>query len=394
MSKRTRASVLAALFVGGLLLLWLVFPRSSSTPDAHEPQARQSAARPLPSPAPGTANGADLAGDPGSELDQEWVPQDQITPFVPSTPEADDLAPDTQLLAEEFIPGTTEWEEVPLIESGTEVIRFMPKRYNVIAPQPVVLYLEVVDSATGRRARLDRPIARIRSFGWGSDVPWIEMPLVDDGSGEDAAAGDGRYTATYTPTPDQRARLQGHVLAEGEVRTAEAGVRKIPQGLIYTNGPRARMTGRWRDHVRDHLFIEGEIEVDAAGLFTLMGQIVGPGRRPIALVRTMDRLEAGTHWMTLRVWGKALRDAGVDGPYELRNVLLTRDMNEQGSYDPGPTLLLAHTTKPYPVGEFSPDAYVEPAADRGEEIGPDHPSQAGKPGPLYDQSERPSARGL
>jgi len=39
-------------------------------------------------------------------------------------------------------------------------------------------------------------------------------------------------------------------------------------------------------------------------------------------------------------------------------VLLTRDMNERGDYDPGPTILLAHTTQPYRASDFSSDSYV------------------------------------
>jgi hypothetical protein len=124
-----------------------------------------------------------------------------------------------------------------------------------------------------------------------------------------------------------------------------------------------------------------------------MAQLVGPTRQPIALVRATEQLDAGTPWMTLRVWGKAIGDAEIDGPYEVRNVLLRRDMNERGEYDPGPTILSAHHTKPYRAKDFSEAAYVEPTA-RGEEIGPDHPSQRANPPPLRGDDERHSRHSI
>lgn len=322
-----------------------------------------------------------------AEAEDLPVPPDQVAPFIPESPPLVVLPPDTQLLAEEFVPGTTEWEEVPLAEGRREVIRFLPARYNVIAPRPIVLYLEVVDPATGKRIDAALPRARLRPFEAGDDA-WIEAAMRDDGQGGDEVAGDRRYTASVSPGP----KLLGRVLAEGVVELTGAGVRRIPQSLIYTSGPRARLTGRWRDEPKDgHLYLSAEVAVEAAGTFSLMAQLVGPARQPIALVRAMDALGPGTHWMTLRVWGKALHDAEIDGPYEVRNVLLRRDLIERGDYAPGPTILSAHHTRPYRATDFSDAAYAEPTARR-DDIGPDHPSQRNNPPPLHGESERMSRR--
>src|SRR5678815_5763250 len=87
----------------------------------------------------------------------------------------------------------------------------------------------------------------------------------DDGRGGDEVAGDHRYTASFEPGP----KLLGRVQAGGVVELARAGVRRIPQTLIYTHGPRARLTGRWRDEPRDgHLYLSAELAVEAAGTFT------------------------------------------------------------------------------------------------------------------------------
>jgi hypothetical protein len=220
---------------------------------------------------------------------------------------------------------------------------------------------------------------RVRPFD--HEDQWFDAQVVDDGT--------HRYVATLAPSGDQQTALIGHVIAEGIVESKEGGIRRIPQGLIYTMGPRAHLTGHWRDEAKDgHLYLSAELDVEAPGTFTLMAQLVGPNREPIALTRTMQALATGTHWMTMRVWGKAIRDAGIAGPYEVKNVLLTRDMNERGDYDPGPTILSAHKTSAYKLDDFSPAPYVEPPVAQGEQVGPDSPSQRNNPPPLHSASER------
>jgi hypothetical protein len=364
--------------MGALALLLYLLRRGDQDPPARSPETASAAAPASPLEAPVAA--AD---------DLPTPPADQIAPTIPESPPPVVLPPDTQQLTEEFVPGTTEWEEVPLRDGSREVIRFMPAHYNVIAPQPIVLYLEIVDPATGKRMDAALPRARIKPLEAGDDA-FIETAMRDDGRGGDEVAGDRRYTASFSPGP----KLLGRVQAEGIVELAKAGVRRVPQALIYTNGPRAHLTGRWRDEQKEgHLYLSAEVAVEAAGAFTLMAQLVGPARQPIALVRATEQLDAGTHWMTLRVWGKAIHDAEIDGPYEVRNVLLRRDIPERGDYEPGPTILSAYHTKPYRAKDFSDAAYAEPTA-RGEDIGPGHPSQRNNPPPLHSDSERASRRSL
>jgi hypothetical protein len=364
---RLRLLAAAALVACFAVMLWL-----ASRDDAPEHAAQRE-------PAPAVVASAREAPPAPVAIPAALTPNEQLQPAVPAEAPPIVLPPDTQRLAEEFVPGTTEWEEVPLMEDGTQVMRFLPAHYNVIAPAPIVLYLEVVDTATKKRVALGMPRARVRPFD--RDDAWVEVPLVDDGT--------HRYVGTLAPTGGQQQLLLGRVVAEAIVQTPEAGTRRIPQALIYTKGPRAHLTGRWRDERKDgHLLLAAELVVDDPGLFTVMAQLVGPAREPIALTRGMAQLPRGTHWLPLRVWGKALRDAGVDGPYEVRNVLLRRDMNERGDYDPGPTILSAYRTHAYRAADFTDEAYVEPTVDRGEQIGPDHPSQAGNPAPLYPASAR------
>jgi hypothetical protein len=283
------------------------------------------------------------------------------------------------VLSEEFFPGTTEWEGIPVDESHQHQLRILPLRYNVVAPMPIAVLLEMIDRQ-GQRQPLPSPRVRMRALD-DATQPWIDVPVKDDGSGADSRAGDLLYTATLQPNADQKKQLYGQVLIEGSVDVPGTGTRVIPSVLIYTRGPRAKLTGRWRDFPRQgHLYLEAELEVEEAGLFTLMAQVFGPNLEPIAWVRQMEQLPAGRAHMTLEVFGKVLHDAGIDGPYRVRQVLLTRDYENSSRYDPGVTVEEAHRTRAYRASEFSPEAY-QPPPRVVEEISEDHPSQRDKPPP-------------
>jgi hypothetical protein len=309
-----------------------------------------------------------------------------ITPSQPGAAPPIPLPPSTQPLAEEFFPGTTEWEEVPADNARQYMLRILPVRYNVVAPMPIAVQLELVDRA-GRRQPLVDPRVRLRSAD-DDTRPWIEVPVRDDGSGADTQGGDGQYTATLVPDATQKRLLLGRVLVEGSVYVPGTGLRTIPAILIYTEGPRAKVTGKWRDYVKDgHLYLEAELDVEQAGLFTLMAQVFGPQMEPLAWVKETAKLNKGRGTITLQVWGKLLHDSGIDGPYRVRQVLLTRDHENTADYEPGVTIEEAHRTKPYRASEFSSVEYTEPPRVV-EEVTAESPTQQDKPPPLRDRGTR------
>jgi hypothetical protein len=381
----------AAVAVGVLVLVALLWPRG--TEDTPAPEVAQVSPAPAPAPTPERAPRptpsppaapAAVTAEPPAPAPE---PPPGTTPSVPPDAPPIELPPTTQVLAEEFFPGTTEWEGIPIDESHQYQLRILPARYNVVAPMPIAVQLEMIDRQ-GQRQPLPSPRVRLRALE-NSSQPWIDVPVRDDGKGADKSAGDLLYTATLQPSPEQQKQLFGQVLIEGSVEVPGVGTRVIPSILIYTRGPRAKLTGRWRDFLRDgHLYLEAELEVEEPGLFTLMAQVFGPNLEPIAWVRQLERLPAGRGHITLEVFGKVLHDAGIDGPYRVRQVLLTRDYENSSAYDPGVTIEEAHRTRAYRASEFSPAAYVQPPR-QVEEITADHPSQRDKPPPERQREMAP-----
>jgi hypothetical protein len=373
-----------------LVLVALLWPRGEepSPEPRQQPVARAPAsvdAPPrAPPPPPPAMSPAMAAAEPPPP--SEFVPPG-TTPSRPQDAPPEELPPTTQVLAEEFTPGTTEWEDVPVDDSHRYRLRILPLRYNVVAPHPIAVLLEITDNK-GQRQPLSNPRVQVRALDDMSQ-PWIHVPVKDDGTGADRQAGDLQYTATLQPNREQKKLLLGRVLVEASVEVPGVGTRTIPAILIYTQGPRARLTGRWHDTLRKgHLNLEAELEVEEPGLFTLMAQVLGPNLEPIAWVKQTEKLGKGRGHITLEVFGKVLHDAGIDGPYRVRQVLLSRDHENSADYDPGETIEEAHRTRAYRASEFSPDIY-EPPPRRVDEITADHPSQQDKPPPLRERAMVP-----
>jgi hypothetical protein len=371
-----RRGLVAVALVGLLAALLLVVARrgerAAAPPAAGAPDRLTTGGAPV---AP------DLARVPGEDdpFDLPEPPFDPTETIQPPEAPPEDLPPETQRLAEEFEPGTTEWDDVPVDDSGALRLRVLPARYNVVVPDPIVVFLEVVDER-GRRVAAPRPGVRIRPFDDVDERGWIELPVRDDGKGGDARARDHRYTARLAPDPAQRARLLGRVLVEARIEDPEAGVRRLPHSLIYTLGPPAQVGPRWRDWAEGgHLYLQAEVDVAEPGHFTLTAQLTGPEREPIAWLRNARELPRGRHPMTLQVWGRLLREVGVDGPYRVRGVLLTRDRPD-GDYDPSRTIDEAHRTAAYRAADFTDAVWVPPPRVI-DEVGDTHPSQQDKPPP-------------
>lgn len=367
---KRRLALGAAVLAAALVIFWWWHRRGD---DGMTPAVIASRNPAPPAPANPIAPAA-----PSAPLDQELPPgaPDPSIPEQPADAPPIELPPDTQMLAEEFVPGTTEWDDVPLLEGDTRSLRILPEHYNVVAPDPIVVLIELSDGA-GHRFEIPDASVRIRPAA--EPDGWIDMKVTD--------AGDHLYKATLAPTGSLQKRLFGRVIAEGGGEFPDAGARRIPSAFIYTHGPDAVLTGHWKDHLdHGHLMLDAEVDVAIAGTFTITAELVGPQREPLAWIRTSGPLPTGKGWLTFQVWGKALHDAGVDGPYHVRDVLLTREVLDTGDYEPGRTVIDAYQTSAYKVDDFSTQPWVEPSPI-GPQVTADSPSQQGKPPPIGTRVE-------
>jgi len=195
---------LAALAV--LVLVALLWPKATGPSPEDEtvtPASAPPADAPMRTPSP------TVPPTPGTVMAESTPPPESpppgTTPATPPEAPPIELPPTTQVLAEEFYPGTTEWEGVPVDETQKYQLRILPLRYNVVAPMPIAVLLEMIDRQ-GQRQPLPSPRVRMRALENASQ-PWITVPVKDDGSGSDAKSGDLLYTATLQPNAEQKKQL-------------------------------------------------------------------------------------------------------------------------------------------------------------------------------------------
>jgi hypothetical protein len=105
-------------------------------------------------------------------------------------------------------------------------------------------------------------------------------------------------------------------LGSGELRQSVGG-------FLYGK-PSARLTGRYRDEVRDgSLVIAAEVEVAEAGRFHLAGTISSMAGEPIGTAQAALTLQPGRRWIPLSFYGLMFQDRKAAGPYRLGSVALT-----------------------------------------------------------------------
>jgi len=160
----------------------------------------------------------------------------------------------------------------------------------------------------------------------------------------------------------------------------------------------AALTRSFHDYVEDgSLRVDVGVEVDRPGFYRFDANVFGADGEPVAFAAFKGDLDAGGQVVPLEVFGKVLRDAGVPGPYEIRDLRGYRFIDggypdrEQLATDPGERW----TTAPYGLDEFTEEPWTSEHKERrialmleDVERGPslDVP---GEPGAPADPSARP-----
>jgi hypothetical protein len=164
--------------------------------------------------------------------------------------------------------------------------------------------------------------------------------------------GDGTLVATLQIPPETARRNRGEWGVQ--VDAWIGGERRSPTNHFFLMATDARVTGPYRvDLENGNLVAYVGIDASAPSRQHLKGELWGPHGEAIsyAWVRN-DATPVGPSTMKLTFYGKVIHDSGVDGPYEIKNLLLTtfednNDRLENPAVSPG---LL---TPPWSHGQFT-----------------------------------------
>lgn len=229
-------------------------------------------------------------------------------------------------------------------------LELWPEKQVFRSGEPILVYARVVEGGT--------PVAIPRIEAVTESPPRLGRPawpleLRDDGAGGDAIAGDLTYTSSV---PLERAPARDRAGPWGyRVRAHFGGdpLEATNQFVVFPGG--AELTGRYRDQIDDgSLVIRCAIRAHEATEIQVRGELHGPGGEEIAFAWANAAIAEGTTEVELRFWGKAIHDRRVDGPYQLRNVVLGYPRHRLIGPE---AVAIAHVTARYSASQFRSDGY-------------------------------------
>ncbi|HEX8952144.1 MAG TPA: hypothetical protein VF945_09890 [Polyangia bacterium] len=302
--------------VGALLLVLLLRPRAAPPPSP-VPEVRE--------PAPRSA---------GTPAFAQYTPPSAPRKLFPETVDKAEFNRRKAAVAEQALKDVQTWIKYPLWSAPlTENMRYhkpepahtraagpgdqepsvelWPERLNYGLNEPI----RILAVAHGKGGLTTLESVTARTVGGVRTRPEYPLEFTD--------RGDGVYVANLTVPEGIGMRNRGDwgvmldCVVEGEHRVAHTQF-----NLMATD---ARVTGPYRMTVENgSLVAYVGITAERPSRQHLKGELWGPKGEPIsyAWVRN-DETPSGTSTMKLVFYGKVIRDSGVDGPYHLRNLLLT-----------------------------------------------------------------------
>ena len=233
-------------------------------------------------------------------------------------------------------------------------LRVWSGEVGFVAPEPVTLYATL--EGPGGAALAGGVVTGVVRDAGGAVVG--RVVYADDGTGPDARAGDGIRTARLTLEPDEVPELAEAFLVEVLATLPDGTIRTVAGGFLYSD-PWARLTGRFRNEVRDgDLVVLAQVEVERSGRFYLEGTLHAPSGEPLAWAQAARELEPGRHWMELAYYGLVFHERGVAGPVRLGRVALSTTGAMPNAL--GPVLEDAHRIPARPVRRFTSRPFEDP----------------------------------
>jgi len=280
----------------------------------------------------------------------------------PASEHADQLRPFDPITEEHPLrtPGGTAMQGVKLLTAQERVFLSGPESTRVSVSlqdrdgQPLPL-------------RFTRSVLKeVTEPGRTAQTPERPLPLLDDGAGPDARAGDGVFSTLIAPS------LQGFGGFAGRLRLelwmqygGQPGF--VYFDVIYSPGEAAR----WLPGVQ-------EAVVDGSLQFQLRAEVLKPGRyvvsarvddargEPVAVALFNEELGGGVQTIPLQVFGRLLHDLQPAMPLRLRDVeafLLLPDRFPDRLMLPRLAGTL-HQSRVYPLSTFSPALWQSEERER------------------------------
>lgn len=216
-----------------------------------------------------------------------------------------------------------------------------------VAPELVVLHARVdgPDASAVAGAVVTGEVRNAAGEALGS------VTYADDGVAPDERARDGVHTAAFQLDADDVPELAETFEVEVLATLPDGDFRKGSSGFLYSN-PWARLTGRFRDEVRDgNLVLRAQVEVERQGRFHLQGTLETLDGEPVGWAQAAVDLPPGRRWIDLSFYGLMFPERGAAGPFRLGSVTLATTGSMPNAL--GPVWVDAYVTRAYPPARFT-----------------------------------------
>jgi len=155
----------------------------------------------------------------------------------------------------------------------------------------------------------------------------------------------------------------GPILLWVQLQYAPGRVHSEELRIFYT--PESRIPGRLTGLVSDtlvegNLVLQAGIEVFEPGFYRIDANLYDAAAQPVAFATFKGDLDAGSGVVPLEVYGKVLHDAGIPGPFTVRQIRGYRFL--EGRYPDREQLPPSggeHVTRAWPVSAFGDEAWVD-----------------------------------
>ncbi|RKG72527.1 hypothetical protein D7V88_38000 [Corallococcus terminator] len=194
----------------------------------------------------------------------------------------------------------------------------------------------------------------------------VPLAFGDRGQDGDMVAGDGVLTGRFQPSRQGFAMFSGTLRVDVRVRSGSQEDATFFD-VLYTPAPPATFTRRVREVFEaGSLDLYLTVQVRKAGRYVVSARLDDEGGVPFAAVSFNEELPEGVQEVRLNVFGKLVRDDVPTFPLTLRDVegFLLKEMG-----DPDRELMVTlrgpvHTTRVYPLHQFSSSEWNSPERDR------------------------------
>lgn len=246
-------------------------------------------------------------------------------------------------------------------------IRSTQDRVFVTGAESVRLTIEAVDANGGPVPLLVRHSAAqsLADTKMLVTVVRVPVPFVDDGSGVDVAAGDGRYSAQFTPAS------QGFGAQPGTIRVVmELQVDGKPGAAAFDVVYDPDVPGTWsgvREALEDgdlHFYLKAQ--VSQPGRYVASARLQDANGVPFAVLQYNDEVAAGAVEFRLSVPGLLVHDHRPAFPLRLVDVeafLLKPDTFPDRAMMPR-LAGVVHTTAVYQIDNFAAQEWRSEQRDR------------------------------